>query len=57
MVMLGAPGSEHADGGLLKEEGLGTGAPSMMPLPPGPSRRDGVAMAVLPAASCPGCVW
>lgn len=26
---------------------------SLMPLPPGPFRRDGLAMAVLPPASCP----
>lgn len=32
-------------------------SPSLTPLPPGPSRRDGEAVAVLPPASCPRGDW
>lgn len=37
-----------------EEGGLG---PGLMSLPAGPSRHDGVAVAVLPLASCPWGVW
>lgn len=45
------------DQGPPEEGGLGSCAPPLMLLPPGPSRRDGVAVAVLPLASCPHGVW
>ena len=51
------PGSDPTDQDPPEEGGLGSGAPPLMPLPPGPSRRDGVAVAVLPLASCPHGVW
>lgn len=51
------PGSDPTDQGPPEEGGLGSCAPPLMPLPPGPSRRDGVAVAVLPLASCPHGVW
>lgn len=40
-----------------REGGLGTVAPSLIPLPLGPSRRDGVAVAVVPPAFYPHGVW
>lgn len=51
------PGSDPTDQGPPEEGGLGSCASPLMPLPPGPSRRDGVAVAVLLLASCPHGVW